>query len=180
MKYLALIAVILIGILSACSNPSDPNYDNDYNNIKNLGIKEAVALANDWKFSKKEIISFITPKELTITFPDGRKVVTALPDDEMYVAVAPWINYTHSCSVHYLSSCQGELENKIFEISVKEKSDNLIFEGPVTSMKNGFFELWLPRDLELVVDISYDGKTAGIVLLTDNSCNTCFTEARLK
>ncbi|MDA3844589.1 MAG: CueP family metal-binding protein, partial [Candidatus Kapabacteria bacterium] len=120
MKYLALIGIFLIGLLSACSDPSDPNYDNDYNKIKELGIKEAIALANDWKFSKKEIVSFITPKELTITFPDDRKVVIALPEDEMYVAIAPWITYTHSCSTHYLSSCQGELENKTFDISVKE------------------------------------------------------------
>jgi hypothetical protein len=39
--------------------------------------------------------------------------------------------------------------------------------------------LWLQWDLELKVVISYDGKTVGLVIITDDSSNTCFTEGHL-
>ncbi len=59
MKYFILTGIIFSFILAGCSDSADPNYDEDYNYIKTLNIKEAVALANEWKYSNKDITSII-------------------------------------------------------------------------------------------------------------------------
>lgn len=178
MKYLSLFAILLF-IVSSCSNPNDPDYDSAYNQIKSMEIKEAIALANDWKFSKPDITSFITSKELKVVFPDERELTIALPDDEMYVAIAPYIIETHTCSTHYLSSCQGEMDIKEFSLTIKNEQGQMVFDASVTSLKNGFFEIWLPRDERFNCNIEYDDKNAEFVLETFEESNTCVTTVRM-
>jgi hypothetical protein len=170
---------ISIVLLSGCNTSTDPDYDQDYNAIKTLGIKEAIAIANDWKDSKPDITSFITSKELKVVFPDEREVTIAIPDDEMYIAVAPYIRETHECSTHYLSSCQGEMDIKEFSLTIKNEQGQMVFDGSVTSLKNGFFEIWLPRDERFNCNIEYDDMSAEFILETFEDSNTCVTTVNL-
>jgi len=178
MKYLVLI-LLAIFIFLGCSESTDPNYDNDFATIDSLEVKSAIGLANDWKFTKSKITSHITPDEL-IEFPDGRKVKKTLPPNEMYIAVAPYVNTTHDCSIHYPSSCDGELKEQTFLITAKDTQGNTLFDGNIISMKNGFFELWLPRDLTVTLHIEYNSLSADEVIGTFAVNKTCITTLKLK
>ena len=56
---------------------------------------EAMAIANQWKWSRKDVKSFVTAREVVFQFADGNVKKIALPEDKMMVAVAPYIQQTH-------------------------------------------------------------------------------------
>jgi hypothetical protein len=179
MKSLAL-SIFLIVLLLGCSHSIDPNYTQDYSTISGMDVKSAISLANDWKFSNPKITSHITPQELIVDFPDGRQVKKQLPADEMYIAVAPYINSTHTCETHYPSSCQGELTEKTFQLTAKDDSGNTLLDEAISTMKNGFFELWLPRNKTIQLHITYNLLSADETIGTFSNSKTCITTANLK
>jgi hypothetical protein len=60
-----------------------------------IDVVEAIAIANEWKWSQKDVKSFVNAKEVLFKFADGTKKVIPLPEEEMLVAVAPYIRSTH-------------------------------------------------------------------------------------
>ena len=63
--------------------------------LKGLNAHQALALANQWYWEKQPVKSHITSKEIVFQFESGEVKKIALPEEEMMVAVAPFINHTH-------------------------------------------------------------------------------------
>ena len=63
--------------------------------LNNLDAVQAMAMANQWKWTKKEVKSYVTPRGVIFIFPDRKVKGIPLPEDKMVVAVAPYINRTH-------------------------------------------------------------------------------------
>lgn len=63
--------------------------------LNNIDAIQAMAIANQWKWTKRKIRSHVTPREVIFKFPNGRVKKIPLPKDKMVVAVAPYINQTH-------------------------------------------------------------------------------------
>ncbi|MBM2814765.1 MAG: hypothetical protein HW421_1527 [Ignavibacteria bacterium] len=175
------IILCVIGIFG-CSNSTDPNYNSYYDALANLEAKQAIALANEWRDSAPKITSLITTNEVKFEFPDGRKTSKSLPDSLMYIAIAPYINKTHECSTHYPSSCTGEINEKEFKITAKDKDNISItyFDGNITSLKHGFIELWLTRNKNIELKITYDNKSGQEIIPTYNDSRSCITTIMLK
>jgi len=64
--------------------------------LKNADAIQAMAIANQWKWSKKEIKSYVTSREVVFKFPEGKVRKVPLPNDKFLVAVAPYIKRTHN------------------------------------------------------------------------------------
>ena len=60
-----------------------------------IDVVEAIAIANEWKWSQKDVKSFVNAKEVVFEFADGSKKEIPLPEEEMLVAVAPYVQSTH-------------------------------------------------------------------------------------
>ena len=180
MKIINIIIGLMLLALISCSNTTDPNYDQKYNELSSLEIKDAITLVNKWKFSNPEITSYITTTELKVVFPDGREINTSLPDDEMFVAVAPYITNTHSCATHYFSSCQGEMVQKELRLKVTDSQQQIIYDDIIKTMKNGFFEMWLPRNKSFTFHLEFEGKSSDITIESYNDSKTCITTGRLE
>ena len=84
----------IIWLLPACSGQSDEKSARA--KLSNVDAVQAIAIANEWNWSKKEITSYVTPREVVFKFPDGKVITIPLPEDKMLVAVAPYINSTHT------------------------------------------------------------------------------------
>ena len=86
---------LILGIsalFSACSNENP-----DAAKLKNVDAVQAIAIANDWNYSKKEITSYVTPREVVFKSSNDKVIKKIpLPEDKMLVAVAPYINQTHT------------------------------------------------------------------------------------
>ncbi len=68
--------------------------------LNNVDAIQAMATANQWKWSKKEIKSTVTSREVIFKFPNGAGQLTKvkkipLPEEKMLVAVAPFLKKTH-------------------------------------------------------------------------------------
>ena len=63
--------------------------------LKNVDAFQAMEIANQWKWSQKNIKSYVTFKEVVFKLPDGKVKKVPLPDDKFLVAMAPYINRTH-------------------------------------------------------------------------------------
>ena len=63
--------------------------------LNNADAVQAMAIANEWKWSQKDVKSYITAREVVFEFSDGTKKEILLPEERMLVAVAPYMQRTH-------------------------------------------------------------------------------------
>ncbi len=180
MKSSFLLLLVLGSLVISCSNSTDPAYDKNYESLSNADAKQAIALGNEWRDSSPKITTHITPQEVIIDFPDGRIVKKALPDSAMYIAVAPYVTTTHQCQLHYPSSCSGELAEKTIRLTAKDETGSIYFDGNITTLKHGFFEIWLPRNKNIKLQMSYNSLSGEEIIATRNDSRTCITTIKLK
>ena len=140
---------------------------------------ESIAMANKMKESEKGIKTFVNSQEVVFQFPRGDVKKVLLPEERMMVAIAPYKNRTHDCAIHYFSSCQAELAQQTFLVKAIDTGGNVLVDQPITTLRNGFFELWLPRNRTIMLSIrGGDLKAEGEIGTFPNS-PTCVTTLQL-
>ena len=147
--------------------------------LKDLDFMEALAVANAWGRGEKGVTSFVDQRKISFEFSGGESVTVPLPLDKMVVAIAPFIEDTHPCEIHYMSGCQGEMVGVPVQVTGRAKDGTLLVDDTFTTMDNGFIELWLPRSLEIDLEIEAEGKRATETIGTFDDSNTCITTIRL-
>jgi hypothetical protein len=148
--------------------------------VIDLSPLEAMALANAWGRAGAPVKSFVTTQAVEFTFEADRKASVNLPKDKMVVAIAPYVNRTHPCKTHFMSDCQGELIKAMVKVNVQTTTGKVIFTGNVNTLENGFLELWLPRELNLIVSLEALGKKTSGPISTFATSDTCVTTLRLQ
>ena len=96
MKYFVFCLIAIIGIVPTVEadafqetmKPAEVDFEK-------IDAFEAVALANQWKWSQKDVKSSVTAREVVFKFPDGTVKKVPLPQEKMLVAVAPYVRKTH-------------------------------------------------------------------------------------
>lgn len=166
-----IITCVLAIMLTACaSDRSKPVQETD--DIKSL--------VNDYSTGNKNAQNAsITSQKLIVTENDGSETSYDLPKDVFFVSIAPFINATHPCTNHSLTGCQGELANKEFNLYIEDQEGNVFMDEEVSTLENGFIDLWLPRDKIFRVKIEHNGKIANSKLSTFEGDQTCITTMRL-
>jgi hypothetical protein len=79
-----------------------------------------------------------------------------------------------------MSSCQGELPEKKFYVKATDKDGNVLFSDNIATLRNGFFELWLPRDRSVQLTIKGMGRQVRGKIGTFEGSKTCVTTLRLR
>ena len=79
-----------------------------------------------------------------------------------------------------MSSCQGELVEKEFHVTAVDQDGHFLVNGTVTTLKNGFFELWLPRNRIIDLRIQGMNRSAQGQIATYDRSKTCVTTFRLQ
>ena len=96
MKYLIICLILILATISAFQayafQDSKKPADIDFEKIDAV---EAMAIANQWKWSRKDVKSSVTAREVIFKFSDGTVKKIPLPQEKMLVAVAPYIRKTH-------------------------------------------------------------------------------------
>jgi hypothetical protein len=79
-----------------------------------------------------------------------------------------------------MSSCQAELPETKFHVKAVDQDGNILVDDTIATLRNGFFELWLPRNRKIGLRVQGLNRTAkGIITTFDNS-DTCITTFRLR
>lgn len=173
---LVIMGTLMSLVLAACNNDSSAPEKEETPVKEQQDIKEQVHAYSIGEF--EETTASITSHELLVT-NDGKKTSFDLPEDEFFVSIAPFVETTHECAIHSLTGCQGELVEKDFDVQIQDEEGNVVIDETMTSLENGFIDLWLPRDQTYQVKIEYDGKKSESELSTFEGDNTCITTMQL-
>ena len=163
------------GTAAAASGADAPSPDT----VKELGPRDAMAIANQWGTTEKRVTSHVTSQAVVFEFDSGKKSSIPMLDAKMVVAFAPYVSRTHPCENHYMSGCQGELVDIPIKVHGVASDGTVVVDDTYATMKNGFFELWLPRDMEITFTMEGLGKRAVGVISTAKNSNTCITTMQL-
>lgn len=128
-----------------------------------------------------DLMASIRPGEIVLADASKREASVPMPSGEFYVSVAPYVEQTHSCHFHSLTTCVGELANRDVEVTVVDsKSGKILIEGGRKTYDNGFVGLWLPRGIDATLTISSGGKRATAEVSTKDADDaTCLTTLQL-
>lgn len=129
--------------------------------------------------SFEDVSASITSDELIVKDNKDKETSYDLSEEEFFVSIAPYVKNTHPCETHSLTGCQGEMANKNFDVTIQNKDGQVIMDETMTSLKNGFIDVWLPRDQTFKVKIKYGEKTSESSISTFKGDNTCITTMRL-
>jgi len=168
---LILSAGIVLG--NKLTNQSEAAFLDKYG-LSGLSVEEMVSKLDSTTSDPSGLRASITGESLVLS--DGSKEVRfELPKDKFYLSFAPYINQTHPCGFHSLSSCQGELVNQQVHAVIKDSEGNEIVNSDFTTMENGFIGVWLPSDIKATVTVSYNGLVAQAPIATYADSETCLT-----
>jgi len=81
---------------------------------------------------------------------------------------------------HYFSSCQGELAEQTFSVKALDAAGNVLLDEAMTTLQNGFFELWLPRNRRISLEVKREGLTAKGMIETFPDSKTCSATFQLQ
>lgn len=127
------------------------------------------------------LMASIRPTELVVANDLGDQISVPLPANEFYLSIAPYVNQTHECHFHSLTTCLGEMANAQIHLTIVDKgTGEAIVDEDTTTFDNGFIGVWIPKGIDATVTITADGKTAttDVSTLAEDDA-TCLTTMQL-
>ena len=79
-----------------------------------------------------------------------------------------------------MSACQAELAEKEFYVRGIDQDGNVLVDETIATLRNGFFELWLPRNRRIELRIQGLNRKAKATIETFDDSKTCITTFRLR
>lgn len=127
----------------------------------------------------EDLIASVRIDQLELSTNEGSAAMD-MPEDKTYVSFAPYVDSTHPCTFHSLTTCQGEMRNAPMHIKITESESNrVLVDDRVKTFDNGFYGVWLPRDLEGKIEVTHEGKTGSADFSTKANGATCVTDLKL-
>ena len=126
------------------------------------------------------LMASVQPDELVLT--DGQQEATmALPEGSSYVSIAPFVNETHDCFYHSLTTCLGEMAGEDIDVVITDaETGEAVVDESTTTFDNGFVGFWVPSDITGTIKVTAEGKTGTTEFSTRNDGPTCVTDLKLK
>ena len=178
-KWIVVFALLIV--LSGCSNSEISKETRLIEDLGFEGLSTEGIITKLGEMSPTTIdISASIYDDVLIVRSDSVELKYEMPEDKFYVAVAPYENTTHTWRIHSATGCRGELVEKIFDVIVKDNYGKEVLNKEVTSLKNGFFEIWLPRELEGTISVNYNGLSSITTISTFDGDLTCLTTMELR
>lgn len=126
-----------------------------------------------------DLMASVRPGQLLVSDADA-EVSLPMPEDRFYLSVAPYVDTTHECFNHSLTTCEGEMGGEDVQVNLVEDGTGSELVGETkTVFDNGFVGLWLPKDITGTLRITHDGRTAETRISTSDDDPTCLTTMRL-
>lgn len=128
-----------------------------------------------------DLMASVRPGQLLLgeTGSDEQTLVD-LPDDEFYLSVAPYVEQTHDCYFHSLTTCRGELAGEQVHVTITDRDTGEVLVDEVTdTFDNGFVGFWLPAGVDTTIQVEYEGLSASEDISTGPDDPTCLTTMQL-
>lgn len=127
-----------------------------------------------------DLMASVQPDTVVLTDGQERETRLPMPEDEVYIAVAPYLDQTHECHFHSLTTCLGELGDAEVRIVLTDADGDILIDEVRRTFDNGFVGLWVPRGIEATLTVERDGREGTVDLSTTGKDDpTCITSLRL-
>ena len=185
--FLAAAASLLALVLIGCSTPNTPPAESAgadllaEHGLTDMSAPEIIDSLDRMKVSDRpsDLMASVRPDALVLT-DNVQEVVLDMPDDVTYLSIAPYIEQTHECFFHSLTTCRGELSGQDIEVRiVDDATGDVIVTESTTTFDNGFAGFWVPRDLQGTIEVTYNGRSGTTPFSTADEKATCITTLQL-
>ncbi|GFZ93840.1 CueP family metal-binding protein [Nesterenkonia alkaliphila] len=188
-QFIAPIVLLLVGLfIASCSTSSGPSatakedsWLAEYN-LDGLDGREITEQLDTMPVEDRpgDLIASVEPKELVLFDDQENEASIPLPAEEFYLSFAPYLEQTHDCHFHSLTTCLGEMRHQQIDVTVTDSdTDVVLFDESVRTYDNGFAGLWLPRDITATLTVTHGDRSASIPISTDAEAPTCITTLQL-
>ena len=128
-----------------------------------------------------DLMASVRPGALVLSdTTEGGEVELDLPEDLFYLSMAPYVDRTHDCFHHSLTSCMGELRGEEVTVTITDDADDTVLvEETAPTFDNGFVGYWLPSDIDATVTVEYEGRSGSTPISTGADDPTCLTTLAL-
>lgn len=127
-----------------------------------------------------DLIASVRPDALVLTDGEQRETRLPMPDDEVYISIAPYLEQTHDCHFHSLTTCLGELADTEVRVTLTGDDGEVLLDEARQTYDNGFIGIWVPRGIEATLTIKHEGQTGSATISTTNEDDpTCITTLQL-
>lgn len=170
-------ALVLAGCSGGSPEPSALDALLDRHDLAGLSGQEVVDRLEGLETADRptDLVASVRAAELVLA-DESYETTVPLPEDTFYLSVAPFVDETHECFYHSLTTCQGELAGE--PVSVTATGDVLV-EEDTTLGANGFVGYWLPRDVDAELRVEHDGRVGTTTVSTRDDDPTCLTTLQL-
>lgn len=190
MKRVAIAAATLSLVLAGCAPAADsepsPSTGSQANllatyDLDNMDTFEIINHLDQLETADRpvDLIASVYPDELVLT-DNTQEVTLDLPQNLSYLSIAPYVDQTHDCFYHSLTTCQGELSNTTVDVQITDSTTGeTVVDEQVATFDNGFIGFWVPSDITGTIEISHDGRTGASDFTTTDDGATCITDLQL-
>lgn len=128
----------------------------------------------------EDVLVSVRSDEVVLTDETGAEQVVAAPEGLFHLSVAPYLEQTHDCYFHSLTTCTGELASIPVEVAIVDLAtgETLVAESTQT-YDNGYVAYWLPDDIEVEVTITSGDRSGSATVRTGLDDLTCLTTLQL-
>lgn len=125
-----------------------------------------------------DLIASVTPNDLALTAP-AAELTLPLPEDSFYLSIAPYMEQTHECYHHSLTTCLGELSNENIHVEIVDDAGEILVDEQTTTFDNGFVGFWVPSDTQGTIEITHDDMVGTTQFTATEESATCITDLQL-
>lgn len=185
----ALAALVIAGITLAGCTPSAPT-DIDStaqqllasHDLAGLDVGDVIERLDAMPVADRpdDLIASVQPDALVLRDANGRESRLSMPDDTVYISVAPFRDQTHECHFHSLTTCLGELSDAEVRVILTADDGTVLVDETRRTQDNGFTGIWVPRGIEATLTVESGGLSGSVpVSTTSPDDRTCITDLQL-
>ena len=189
--FVAILALVLAGCAITPSGPAPSSVSSQTSErefladhgLSGLDVRQVIERLDTMPVADRptDLLASVQPEALVLTDDQERETRLPLPEDEVYISVAPYRDQTHDCYFHSLTTCLGELASEEVQVTLTGADGEVIIDDARQTYDNGFIGLWVPRDTEVTLTIAHEGQEANARISTMNDDDaTCITTMRLQ
>ena len=189
--FVAILALVLAGCAITPSGPAPSSVSSQTSErefladhgLSGLDVRQVIERLDTMPVADRptDLLASVQPEALVLTDDQERETRLPLPEDEVYISVAPFQDQTHDCYFHSLTTCLGELASEEVQVTLTGADGEVIIDEARQTYDNGFIGLWVPRDTEVTLTIAHEGQEANARISTMNDDDpTCITTMRLQ
>ena len=189
--FVAILALVLAGCAITPSGPEPSSVSSQTSERKfladhglsGLDARQVIERLDTMPVADRptDLLASVQPEALVLTDDQERETRLPLPEDEVYISIAPYRDQTHDCYFHSLTTCLGELASEEVQVTLTGADGEVIIDDARQTYDNGFIGLWVPRDTEVTLTIEHEGQEANARISTMNDDDpTCITTMRLQ